>query len=316
MIFLFFCKLACHRYGFAFDNILFLCCRRARLLLHRRGGKAGGQGEHQHHRHDDAEQRTFLHLHNGTDPFLNCVFAKGTVQRAEAAALLLHLQQGHRVGRAVLDSQQPQHHLVAGKLEVAVCQDVHHPDQRVKPVQAERRTQQQLAHAVEPPDVDILVGEDIGQGFGLLLQRLVWQQNGWPAHAVGQRRADAVKLPDANLPAQRHLLLLPLQPLAAKRMLHRQRHIKFPGGPPVADHKIQSQRRRTDSPDQGRRLHRQGDCRLCFFFCLRRLLSWGALLHRWGRTFLTGRRCSDFFCFTGGRIHRRGGRFGCDGRRL
>ena len=163
------------------------------------------------------------------------------------APVLLHADQRPGVDGPGLHTELPDHRLVAGQLQVPVGQDVHHPHQGVPPVEAQRRRQDQFRRPVQPPDVDVLVGQHIGHGLLVGPVGGLGHQDHRAEQAVGEGRGDPVALADGQGPPQP----VAVQPPRREGGLHWQGGAKLPAAPPVDHGQGQSQKDRPGGPDQG-----------------------------------------------------------------
>ena len=111
--------------------------------------------------------------------------------------------------------------------------------------------------------------QHIAQRFLVRPVRLFRQQDDRPQNTERQRRRDAIRLPDGDLPPQR----MRRQPLPGKFPLHRQRHPEFPPAPPVGHREKCRAEHQSRRPDK--RPHRNG--------CPDRSLPCGLLCHRSSR---------------------------------
>ena len=172
-------------------------------LGRRRGCKDGGDTDQQAGGGEQADDRKSFHLHNSTNPFFGKIVFKAVVQGRKSAFLLLQVDQGHRIDRALFQSHAGKDRLVTAQLDVAVGKQVHDPDQQIEPVQAKGSGQQQLEQTVEAADVDILVGQDAVERFLRQRKVLTRQQDDRMQDAIGQRAGNAVVLSDGDGSAQR-----------------------------------------------------------------------------------------------------------------
>ena len=84
-------------------------------------------------------------------------------------------------------------------------------------MEAQRRRQDQFRRPVQPPDVDVLVGQHIGHGLLVGPVSGLGHQDHRAEQAVGQGRGDPVALADGQGPAQP----MTIQPPRREGGLHR-----------------------------------------------------------------------------------------------
>ena len=175
-----------------FGGVLRVCSRR----------RAGGERQHQRGGEREAQNGGLFKFHDGEYPFFGGVRAKSRIQRGQGAPFFLHRQQRAGVGSALAFAEAAKHRLVAGKLDIAVGEDVHEPHGGVEPMDGERRRERQLERRVQPPRVDVFVLQRVARRLVREIEALRHKDHG-PQHAIGQRRVDAIQRPDRQRPAER-----------------------------------------------------------------------------------------------------------------
>ena len=120
------------------------------------------------------------------DPFLGSSLAKAAAKRQIRPLPRCKFQQHASVSFPAAISEQAKNGFVAGKLQIAVCRVNHQPNQRIEPMDAERRCQQPLSQTVERPDMHEFVCENVHSPPRICFQMLR-QHNHRPAKPVGKR---------------------------------------------------------------------------------------------------------------------------------
>ena len=182
-------------------------------------------------------------------------------QRRKAASGRLHADEDPGIGGADVAAEAAEHRLVAGELQIPVRQHVHHPHQRVEPVDADSGDQQELGEDVEPLDVHELMLQHVPQRRLVRPVRLLRHQDDRAQDAEGERRGDPAGLPDGDGAPQR----VRLQPAADNVVFHREGRPELPAAAPIRDGEHHRADRHAyspdDRPDRGLR-RRRGSCLL------------------------------------------------------
>ena len=256
------------------------CCS----ALGRGGENCDGPGDEQRRETQRYDGDPFC-FHDCCDPFFNRVFPKMIAERRKAASGRLHADEDPGIGGADVAAEAAEHRLVAGELQIPVRQHVHHPHQRVEPVDADGGDQQELGEDVEPLDVHELMLQHVAQRSLIRPVRLLWHQDDRAQDAEGKRRGDAAGLPDGDGAPQR----VRLQPAAGKAAFHREGRPELPAAAPIRDGEHHRADRRAHGPDDhpDRNLRRRhGSC----------LLRSGSRCRLRRREIRQGRGCGPFRC--------------------
>ena len=124
-------------------------------------------------------------------------------QRCKAALFFLHANQHPRIGDPRAAAEAAHDGFVAGQLQIPIGQRVHHPYHGIEPVGTHGGDQQELGQRVEALDMDKFVLQNIFQRCFVLPVRSLRHQYDRAQHAEGERRGNAVGLPDGHSAPQR-----------------------------------------------------------------------------------------------------------------
>ena len=95
---------------------------------------AGRQRQYHHHGQRNAQYGFLFVFHNFHDPFTRRICSKARIQDGHFALSFFSRKQRTCITAARFFTISLQHGLIAAQLDITVCQHIHHPYQRIHPV--------------------------------------------------------------------------------------------------------------------------------------------------------------------------------------